>query len=472
MTRRSLLSLGASVGAGLVLRRPSLAFQSGPRIVQADLEAKAGWFPLAGRQAYRYSYNNQVPGPLIEARPGDTIRTRFTNSLPEETNLHFHGLHVSPTGNADNSFVMVAPGEQFQYELPLAANHPGGTFWIHPHMHGAVARQVWRGLAAPVIVRAELDAIPEVKAAAEVVLVLQDVTLGTDGVPLEPGFMEQMAGREGSVITAAGNVNPTIPIQEDGWVRLPLINASCSRFYRLQLEEHELYQIASDGGSLPAPVGLDELLLLPGQRADLMIQGSRAPGAYRLLNLPYNRGAIGMGMGMMGGMGMRVGSSSSASSTIATFAYSGQANRVVPLPQKLVSVETLPPPARLRSFMLGQSMGSGMMGGSMGFGINGRTFDPSRVDTRVRLGDVEDWEFVNPMMMDHPMHIHTNAFQIIQPDGSVEPAWRDVALVRAGERLRVRMAFQDFTGKLMYHCHILDHEDLGMMGVLEISAEA
>ena len=473
MTRRSLLSLGASVGAGLVLRRPSLAFQSGPRIVQADLEAKAGWIPHAGRQAYRYSYNNQVPGPLIEARPGDTIRIRFTNSLPEETNLHFHGLHVSPTGNADNSFVMVAPGEQFQYELPLVANHPGGTFWIHPHMHGAVARQVWRGLAAPVIVRAELDAIPEVKAAAEVVLVLQDVTLGTDGIPVEPGFMQQMAGREGSVITAAGNVNPTIPIQKDGWVRLRLINASCSRFYRLQLEEHELYQIASDGGSLPAPVGLDELLLLPGQRADLMIQGSRAPGTYRLLNLPYNRGAtgMGMGMGMMGMMGGTAGALS-APSTIATLAYSRQANRVVPLPQKLVSVAPLPPPSRVRSFTLGQSMGQGMMGGGMGFGINGRTFDPSRVDTRVRLGDVEDWEFLNPMAMDHPMHIHTNAFQIIQPDGSAQPAWRDVVLVRAGDRVRVRMAFQDFTGKLMYHCHIFDHEDLGMMGVLEISAEA
>ena len=474
MTRRSLLSLGASVGAGLVLRRPSLAFQSGPRIVQADLEAKAGWIPLAGRQAYRYGYNNQVPGPLIEARPGDTIQIRFSNSLPEETNLHFHGLHVSPAGNADNSFVMVAPSEQFQYELPLAANHSGGTFWIHPHMHGSVARQVWRGLAAPVIVRAELDAIPEIKAATEFVLVLQDVTLGADGVPVEPGFMQQMAGREGSVITASGNVNPTIPIQKDGWVRLRLINASCSRFYRLQLEEHELYQIASDGGSLPAPVGLDELLLLPGQRADLMIQGSRAPGAYRLLNLPYNRGGMGMGMGMgmMGGMGATAGSSSSASSTIATFAYSGQANRALPLPQKLVSVEPLPPASRVRSFTLGQSMGSGMMGGGMGFGINGRTFDPSRVDTRVRLGDVEDWEFVNTMMMDHPMHIHTNAFQIIQPDGSAEPAWRDVVLVRAGEPVRVRMAFQDFTGKLMYHCHILDHEDLGMMGVLEISGTA
>ena len=113
-----------------------------------------------------------------------------------------------------------------------------------------------------------------------------------------------------------------------------------------------------------------------------------------------------------------------------------------------------------------------MMGGGMEFGINGRTFDPSRVDTRVHLGDVEDWEFLNPMTMDHPMHIHTNPFQIIQSDGSAEQVWRDVVLVRAGERVRVRMALQDFTGKLMYHCHILDHEDLGMMGVLEISNEA
>jgi FtsP/CotA-like multicopper oxidase with cupredoxin domain len=114
-------------------------------------------------------------------------------------------------------------------------------------------------------------------------------------------------------------------------------------------------------------------------------------------------------------------------------------------------------------------MGPGMMQSGMGFAINGRTIDPARVDTRAQMGDIEEWEFANPMPMDHPMHIHTNAFQVIQPDGSPERAWRDVALVRAGDRLRIRMAFRDFTGKLMYHCHILDHEDLGMMGVLEIT---
>ena len=466
MTRRSLLSLAAAASTGLILRRPSQAFQAAPRIIQADLEAKANWIPVAGRQTYRYCYNSQVPGPLVEARPGDTIRIGFTNSLSEETNLHFHGLHVPPTGAADNSFVMVAPGEQFEYELPLPADHPGGTFWIHPHMHGSVARQVWRGLAAPVIVRAALDDIPEIKAASEVLLVLQDVTIGSDGAPTEPGLMEQMAGREGSIITASGAVNPTIPIQRDGWVRLRLINASCSRFYRLQIEQHQMYQIASDGGALTAPVGLDELLLVPGQRAELMVQGSRPPGDYRLLNLAYNRGTTGMGMGMMGG-GM--GTSSGAASTIATLSYSGQSDHPTSLPQKLLLVTPLTSPSRLRSFTLGQSMGRGMMSGGMGFGINSRTFDPSRVDTSVRLGDVEDWEFLNPMAMDHPMHIHTNPFQVVLSDGSAEPVWRDVVLVRAGQRVRVRMAFQDFIGKLMYHCHILDHEDLGMMGVLEIN---
>ncbi len=469
MTRRSLLSLAAGAGVVLGVRGRLQAFQAGSGIVEAELTAQPGWIPFAGGQAYLYAYNNRVPGPLIEARPGDTIRIRFTNGLPEATNLHFHGLHVPPTDVADNSFLMIAPGDQFLYELPIPANHPGGTFWIHPHTHGSVARQVWRGLAAPIIVRGELDAIPEIQAAPEMLMVLQDVTLDSDGAPVEPGFMGQMAGREGDLVTASGTVNPTIPIQTNGWVRLRLINASCSRFYRLQLEGHTLYQVASDGGSLPAPVDLDELLLVPGQRADLMIHGSRPQGTYRLLNLPYNRG--GMGTGMTGGMRLAGAQSTGTSSTIATLAYTGQVDRVIPLPQRLVSVEALTAPSRLRRFTLGQSMGAGMMGGGgMGFGINGRAFDPSRVDTRVRVGDIEDWEFLNPMGMDHPMHIHTNAFQIVQPDGATEAAWRDVVLVRAGESVRIRMAFLNFIGKLMYHCHILDHEDLGMMGVLQIDA--
>ena len=104
----------------------------------------------------------------------------------------------------------------------------------------------------------------------------------------------------------------------------------------------------------------------------------------------------------------------------------------------------------------------------MRFTINGRTFDHARIDTRVRIGDVEDWDFVNTTMMDHPMHVHTNAFQIVQSDGSAAPGWKDTVLVKAGQTVRIRTRFEDFTGLSVYHCHILDHEDMGMMGTLQI----
>ena len=220
MNRRSFFSMAAGGVAGVAFRGRSASYQqqAATNLVQIALEAKAGVVPFAGRSAYLYSYNNQVPGPLIQARPGDTLRVGFTNNLPEATNLHFHGLHVSPSGAADNSFVMVAPGEQFHYELSIPTNHPAGTFWMHPHMHGSVARQVWRGLAAPVIIRGELDAIPTIQAAREVVLVLQDITLSADGKPIEPTLMQKIAGREGSLIAASGALNPSISIQENGWI--------------------------------------------------------------------------------------------------------------------------------------------------------------------------------------------------------------------------------------------------------------
>jgi FtsP/CotA-like multicopper oxidase with cupredoxin domain len=464
--RRSFLKAAAGLPAFAALPRPLLAQQSAsPGLVDVSLEAQQGWINIGGRGGYLYGFNGQVPGPVIEARPGDHVRVRFRNSLSEDTNLHYHGLHVSPSGNADNSFLEIPQGEDLTYDFDLPASHLGGTFWYHPHMHGSVARQVGRGLAGVFIVRGELDQIPEIGNAAESVLVLQDFDLTDSGLPIEPGLMERMLGREGGLVTANGQVNPRILIQRDGWIRLRILNASSSRFYRLRLEEHPLYLIAVDSGALPGPEALEEILVTPGERIEVMVRGARPDGSYRLLSLPYNRG--GMGMGMMGGMG----GSSSQTTVLATVVYEGQATRTWDLPQQLVRIDPLSSPTVRRSFQLGQGMGMGMGmmgGGGMNFSINGRTFSPNRVDTRVALGSVEEWEFINSMMMDHPMHVHTNPFQVIGSDGSPIRAWKDVVLVRANSRIRVRTAFREFTGKAMYHCHILDHEDLGMMGVLEI----
>jgi len=168
--------------------------------------------------------------------------------------------------------------------------------------------------------------------------------------------------------------------------------------------------------------------------------------------------------GMMGGMGSI--SSGSGTEVLATVSYEGRADRTWVLPASLVAVDPLPQPVSpLRSFALEMGMA---MGRGMTFVINGRHFDPSRIDTRVRLNTVEDWEILNSHRMDHPFHVHTNPFQLLDRRGVPERAWRDTLLVRAGSRVRLRLQFNDYTGTTLYHCHILDHSDLGMMATLQI----
>jgi FtsP/CotA-like multicopper oxidase with cupredoxin domain len=233
---------------------------------------------------------------------------------------------------------------------------------------------------------------------------------------------------------------------------------------------------------------LQELLLSPGERAEVLVKGDREPKQYRLLNLPYSRGGMGM-MGNMGGMGMMHNMNSmgdmenaSASQTpqpLATLVYKDAASSI-PLPKRLIPVETLPEPTNIRRIelsmameMAGMESGMNMNGGiGMKFMFNGKTFDMNRVDAAVKLGTVEEWELVNsdPDQMDHPFHLHVNPFQIINRNGQPEPyrAWKDTVIVKGSETVRIRIPFQDFLGKTVYHCHILDHEDLGMMGVVEM----
>ena len=236
---------------------------------------------LGGRSSYLYGFNGQIPGPVVDAQPGDHIRIRFRNSLPEPTNLHYHGLHIPPAGSADNSFLVIPPGESFTYEFDLPAAHAGGTFWYHPHIHGASARQVSRGLAGVFVVRGELDRVPEIAAAPESILVLQDFDLNASGLPREPSPMERIRGREGALVTVNSQLNPIMRIQRDGWLRLRLLNSSVSRFYRLRLREHSLYLIAVDGGAIPSPEEREEILLAPGERVEVMIRGSRPEGRTR-----------------------------------------------------------------------------------------------------------------------------------------------------------------------------------------------
>ncbi len=430
---------------------PATILRSEGGLLEAEIDAGEAWVRVGGTLAHLFTYNGQVPGPRLEVRAGDTVRLHFTNRLAESTNLHFHGLHVPSTGNADNVFLEVAAGERFTYEFDLPDNHPSGTFWYHPHLHGSSARQLSRGLAGLFVVRGDLDDIQEVAAAEEHFLVLKDWALDRRGEVLEPSMMQRMAGREGSLVTVGDEVSPKFALQPGGLLRLRIINASASRFYRLKLEDHSMYVIVTDGGPLAAARAVEEILVSPGERVEVLVRGSRSGGIYRLENLPYNRG----GMGQMGGQ-----ASASRPILLATVFYEGFAQQALTLPERLIPVEPLPQPTLpVRRFVLSEGMA---------FMINGRTFDHRRVDTKVRLGTVEDWEVINLGNMDHPFHLHTNSFQILNSAGQPESAWRDVMLVPARQTRRFRVRFDDFTGKAVYHCHILDHEDLGMMGVIQV----
>lgn len=271
-----------------------------------------------------------------------------------------------------------------------------------------------------------------------------------------------MLGREGSVLTVNGQVNPTIETPAGGLLRLRLVNGSNARFWRLALEGHRLHLIATDGGALEQPLAIEDLLLVPGARADVLVQISPTGGPFRLRNRSYNR----VGRRMMGMR--RMVASSQGEETIAMIQTHGTTTPVT-LPRELLPIQPLNNPVRTRRFVMTHGMAPGM---GMMFLINGQPYDHQRIDTRVRLGEIEEWDLVNTGVMDHPFHVHVNPMQVISRNGEPERllAWCDVVLVRAGETVRVRTQFRDFSGHSVYHCHILDHEDLGMIGNLLIEA--
>ena len=427
--------------------------------------------PFADGTRFAYTYNGTTPGPTLRLRPGDELRITLRNGLDEATNLHTHGLHVSPEGDSDNVFVSVGPGQTHTYRYRLPEDHRSGLFWYHPHEHGLVAAQLAGGLAGAIVVA---DAIDEqlLETSRERLLVLSDPRVGSDAQTLDVSMMERMQGREGDVVLVNGVEDPTIELNAGSLERWRLLNASASRYYRLALQGLAFSLAATDGGRVAEPQPLEELLLAPGERAEILVAPTAA-GSARLSALPYDRGSPGMGMGGRS-------PSSGQTVTLATMLVAGSA-AAAPMPARLATITDLRDAtvSGEREVVLAMGMGgrggamSGMGGGGMGeaFTIDGKTFDPNRTDITTRIGAVEEWTIRNTSTMDHPFHLHVWPFQIVaRSDGSAPAlAWKDTVNVPSGQWVRVRLAFDAFPGRTVYHCHILDHEDLGMMGVIEVT---
>nr|MBP6774515.1 multicopper oxidase domain-containing protein [Gemmatimonadaceae bacterium] len=325
---------------------------STPGVFEATLVAqRATKSMLSGTTTEFWSYNNDVPGPLIDVFEGDTVRIRLDNRLSQETTVHWHGLPVPPAQDG-NPMDPIAPGASRTYEFTLPVGS-AGTYWYHPHPHEMTAEQVFRGMAGLLIVRSRTDPIPT--AIEEKLLVISDLRLAADGTIPPNTPMDWQTGREGNYVLVNGQYQPVLTIKPGQSQRWRVLNATNARYLRLALTGHTLTLIGTDGGLLGSPVpGLDEILLAPAERVEVIVTANLSSAASAVLrSLPYDRG----GMGMMG----------SASTTIPllTLNYTSAATAAIALPGALNSIADLGVPTTTKRLVFSSGMGMGGMGGGM-----------------------------------------------------------------------------------------------------------
>jgi FtsP/CotA-like multicopper oxidase with cupredoxin domain len=447
-------------------------------VVEVDLEARVADVEIApGHVLSMWTYNGQLPGPRIEAHVGDTVRVHFKNSLPEETTIHWHGVRVP--NDMDGVPMMddaIQPGSEFTYEFKVPDS---GTFWYHPHVRSA--EQVERGLYGAFVVRGDDE--PEVT--SEHTVVLDDVYVDDDWMPMDFDSMDDMMGRQGNVLLANGHAHPQMTLDAGGLHRFRFINSATARYFRLALPEHSLVQIGADGGLFTRPATQKELLLVPGQRADVLVQlTADEKGTLEWQDLDYDRGHHSGALGTSAIFDSKIGSPSDAKapklpSSLRSIAALGDASvsRRFELNEKMVMMPGTGTAAG--GHMHGGHMSSGLTAtdtsGSdttmqmmmMEFSINGEVY-PDVTPVKAKLGDIEEWSVVNKTDMDHPFHVHGFRFQVVGSDGNPIPAWRDTVNVPANATIRIRLKLEDHPGMWMFHCHILEHAEGGMMGELMV----
>lgn len=448
----ALLPACTALGVAFAHARP--APHAAPRTVELTLTVAPARLSLVpGDTCNVLAFNGQVPGPTLEFREGDHVVVHVHNHLAEPTTIHWHGLHIP--ASADGSPLRPIPaGASYDYRFTIL---PGtaGTYWYHPHPDHRTGYQIAKGLYGAIIVRAADDPLAGIP---EQLLLLSDNRFTPAGeVDFPPpdspqGRIDEENGREGPVLLVNGRVMPTIPIRAGEVQRWRLINTSAARIYRLALAGHEFLYVGSDGGLFERPVPVSEILLATGERIELLVRGTGAPGSRAVLRtLPYDRYDP-----------HTRPADWTVPRDLLTLQYS-DSEPVAPvvLPSRLRVVPALDTTKVTVHRFLVFSQGL----------INGRTMDMHRVDERARLGATEIWQVENVVGMDHPFHLHGFQFQLLDRNGVPEPfrAWKDMVDVRKHESARFVVRFDDYPGKWMYHCHILDHEDHGMMGILEVT---
>jgi len=480
VSRRSLLLTGGAVAVSAVT--PFYRSNAAAPVVQKRLVAKPARAPLVGEpypQTSVWSYDGEVPGPEIRLRQGDRLRVVVENKLPEDTTIHWHGVRVpnAMDGAPGVTQPPIQPDGSFDYEFTVP---DAGTYWYHPHAHSA--EQVGRGLMGAFIVE-EPEPLPVDR---DVVWVLGDWRL-KDNAAIAGGFnspMEMsMAGRVGNTVTINGRVPDRFAVRSGERLRLRLINAAPARIFGLEFKGHRPLVIALDGQPIEPhqPEG-GRVVLGPAMRTDLVLDMTGEPSsavavidrfyeglAYKLVDLAYSdksplrakplapptelpvnpipdpeianaqRHEVTLTGGMMGGMGMGAG---------------------------------------MGGMMGGTGMGGGMrgmMGGGAMWAINGvAVADDDMAHMKPILTLTRGKSYIlainNETAWYHPIHLHGHSFRVITRNGTPTKyrEWRDTVLIPPRERAEIAFV-ADNPGDWMFHCHILDHQEGGMMSVIRVT---
>ena len=413
-------------------------------VVEVELEAREiDWELAPGVRTTGWGFNGQIPGPVIEARVGDVLEVRLTNRLHEPTDIHWHGLRV-PAAMDGTDMVQhpIAPGETFTYRFTLP---DAGTFWYHPHMNETV--QLERGLYGALIVRGPNEPVLD----AERVLVLDDVKLDRKGqIKALGGLIERHDGRQGGTRLVNGKAEPTLPMAAGQIERWRIINASSARYVRLSIGGRPFTILGTDGGLIEAPVRVSEVLLTPADRVDIAVGPFTEGETIAVEALKYNRMTV----------------ARAKNESFATIRVGPTAPSRAVIPPTLRRIEPLVsgPVSPTREIHLGVKP-------SLRHGVNFVVNkEPHHRDKPVKVGELQVWDVINDTMMDHPFHLHGFFFQVLEVNGEAPAfrSWEDTINVLPRGRVRIAWVPDDRPGEWMYHCHILEHHEQGMMGHFEV----
>ncbi|MEP6781175.1 MAG: multicopper oxidase family protein [Gemmatimonadaceae bacterium] len=425
-----------------------------PGVVEVNLTASPAQLALnPGHPTEAYAYNGSVPGPTLDVHEGDRVTIHFRNNLPEKTTIHWHGLHI-PAVMDGSPMTPIEPGKSFDYSFTIPRG-TAGTYWYHPHPDLRTGYQIAKGLFGAIIVRDANDPLPA--SLPEKLLILADNRFNPDGSPefstpgTPQGIADEVNGREGDILTVNGQVMPTIPIRSGEIQRWRVINVSAARIYTLALPNQALLHVGGDGGLFEQPIKAKSVRVASSERVELLVRGTGSPGASATLqSLPYDRYDPHTRPTDWQVARSLLTLQYSEQPPVAAVVLPATLRHVPPLDTSRVTVR--------REIVLSQGL------------INGRVMDMRRVNETATLGATEIWTIENVVAMDHPFHLHGFSFQVLDRNGVTEPfrEWKDVVNVPKHESVRFVVRFDDFPGMWMYHCHILDHEDHGMMAMLNV----